>query len=790
MSAIRRIDFETLLIINFITSNLTMSKITLKLFGSKKPEAGYIGWSPVPLTIEGVNTSGSASVVLKSSSVNGSIPRAVFMDQVGAVPADEIKVDLGSDNAKTIFVAGKFQPGERHNGASEDGKDVLIEAAWAEKPQEVAGSLEVMIRVRKDANELSEKARNDFLDALASLNGIGDPDAGGAGKGIYVTDLVGMHVAGADESQHGDSHFLPWHRLYLLDLERLLQEKNPAVSLPYWRFDKPAPNLFTEEFIGGTEAIPNNTPFTPGVSQHRAKFSSSNPISGWKIGEVNGILRSAYFDTKNEAAQGLPGEAVPSQRAFRLINEVATLALGGANEPEFGARRSAFSAMEGTPHGAAHVSFNGHINSVPDAPRDPLFFLLHCNVDRLWALWQFLFYRDTVTDKRSYPYQEKLEIIAHSNGLITGNFPDYYKVVDTPQWPWDSGLSKPGHLRPPGTRSGNFTRSLGGKDLSERPPNLADAIDAYGFHNSINDLGTAYDDVPFGHDRPIGQAAKIITPGSGQQVVLISEYRREFLENIEESENEGEGIDEATREILEVAQNPNEIDELVRIINDHASPINEKISALDILNEVSNFSPQVRSRLPEIINALRGMMTSPHESLRIRSLATLAMRKDEIAQELLMEELKSDKKEEDKLVSTPMAISMLGRDEKAMEASLLLKIAEKPPNQESLIAAVRHMSADQDSFEILKKIMEDDQNSLEVRAMIPEMINNVNAPAFLKSAAQQLQSKGMRHDLVPFLEKGVAGITDVNAKSEVNETKAAILRKFRKDSPESQESND
>ena len=137
-----------------------------------------------------------------------------------------------------------------------------------------------------------------------------------------------------------------------------------------------------------------------------------------------------------------------------------------------------------------------------------------------------------------------------------------------------------------------------------------------------------------------------------------------------------------------------------------------------------------------------------------------------------------------------MAISMLGRDEKAMEASLLLKIAEKPPNQESLIAAVRHMSADQDSFEILKKIMEDDQNSLEVRAMIPEMINNVNAPAFLKSAAQQLQSKGMRHDLVPFLEKGVAGITDVNAESEVNETKAAILRKFRKDSPESQESND
>ena len=738
-----------------------MSKITLKLFGSEKPEAGYIAWSPVPLTIERANPSDGTSVVLKSSSVNGSISRVVFMDQVGAVPKDEIKVEFESDDAKTIriFVAGKFQPGKRHNGASEDRKDVLIEAAWAEKPQKVAGSLKVMIRVRKDANELSEKARNDFLKALASLNGIKEPDSGGAGKGIYVTDFVGMHVAGADETEHGDSHFLPWHRLYLLDLERLLQKVNPAVSLPYWRFDKPAPNLFTKDFIGETVTIPQNTPFTPGVSQHRAKFSSSNPISGWKIGEVNGILRSAYFDTKNEAAQGLPG--------FQLINEVATLALGGAENPDFGTRsrgsRDGFSEMESTPHGAAHVSFNGHINSVPDAPRDPLFFLLHCNVDRLWALWQFLFYRDTVTDKRSYPYQEKLEIIAQSNGLISGYFPDYYKVIDTPQWPWDSGLSKPGNLRPPGTRSGNFTGSLGGKDLSERPPNIADAIDAYGFHNSINDLGTAYDVVPYGHDRPIGQAAKIITQGSGQQVVIISKYRREFLEKIEKSETEGEGIDEATREILEVAQNPNEIDKLVRIINDNASSINEKVSALDTLNNVSNFSPQVRSRLPAIINALRGMMTSPHESLRIRSLATLAMRKDEIAQELLTKELESDKKEEDKLVSTPIAISMLGKDEKAMEASLLLKIAEKPPNQESLIEAVRHMSADQDSFEILKKIMEDDQNSLEVRAMIPEMINNVNAPAFLKSAREQLQSKGIHHDLAPFLEKGIAGITDPDA---------------------------
>ena len=44
---------------------------------------------------------------------------------------------------------------------------------------------------------------------------------------------------------HGFSAFYPWHRAYLLDLERELQNIDPSVSLPYWRFDQPAPGLFT-----------------------------------------------------------------------------------------------------------------------------------------------------------------------------------------------------------------------------------------------------------------------------------------------------------------------------------------------------------------------------------------------------------------------------------------------------------------------------------------------------------------------------------------------------------------
>jgi tyrosinase len=49
-----------------------------------------------------------------------------------------------------------------------------------------------------------------------------------------------------------------------------------------------------------------------------------------------------------------------------------------------------FSWLEINPHGEAHTSINGFLNYVPTAPKDPLFFFLHSNVERFWAKWQVI----------------------------------------------------------------------------------------------------------------------------------------------------------------------------------------------------------------------------------------------------------------------------------------------------------------------------------------------------------------------------------------------------------------
>ena len=320
----------------------------------------------------------------------------------------------------------------------------------------------------------------------------------GPGRGIYVADFVAMHVAGANLSEHGDSHFLPWHRLYLLDLERLLQAIKPTVTLPYWRFDQPAPNLFTEDFMGAMDQIPRDTTVPggepdPGFNTPLARFAVGNPLSRWQIGDVQGIPRTARFNPQTGPANGMifvhPGRPCRFRRSWRKGNTEA-----GRRHPEirktpsWGTSHNLRVSPEWkvTPHGAAHVSFNGPINSVPVAPRDPLFFLLHCNVDRLWALWQHLFERDDRSDRRTYPYQQAGDA-------------DPWEIISARQWPWDGGRSQPDNLLPPGTRKENFTKSDLAVAFPSNSPTLAHAIDPFANRDQDHYLGFGYDDVPYDH---------------------------------------------------------------------------------------------------------------------------------------------------------------------------------------------------------------------------------------------------------------------------------------------------
>jgi tyrosinase len=405
--------------------------------GSSNPNTNYITWSPIPCQIRLTDTDGATTPVTvrlrnQNPSVGGQV---VFFSAVPGVGQDNLDLSLPVSGASiNFFIAGKF------GSPSTADKDAVIEVIEPSSGS-VLSTTPLMVRIRKNANTLTTAERNRFVSAIATLNDRG------MGK---FSDFRNIHTNAGSPEAHFNAGFLPWHRAFLLDLERELQVIDPSVALPYWRFDQPAPNLFTRDFIGVAD------------STGTLGFSASNPLQFWVTDMSPGIIRPPRFNTMTQSAN--------------VIDETTTLALGN--------QYLNFQTMEGDPHGLAHTSFGGFISGISTAAKDPLFFLLHANVDRLWAKWQWFNRRFDVTSTDTYNFL--------GSAVSPGATRIGHNLKDT-MWPWNQITGSP---RPPTAPGGNLPTS----PLVSVPgltPTVGDMIDYQGVVNPPSRLGFDYDDVPF-----------------------------------------------------------------------------------------------------------------------------------------------------------------------------------------------------------------------------------------------------------------------------------------------------
>jgi len=403
--------------------------VELQINNTINSQARFLSWAPSSCRIRVTNPSGAITptVTIRLSSTSAATGGAVvFRNGTTGAFSNTLTLTVPINGTSVpFFVAGKF------GRPSSSNADVRIDARLGTL---LVGSVKVMVRIRKNANDLTPAERDRLISAFAQLNNQG------AGR---FADFRDMHTNVTSPQAHGAPGFLPWHRAYLLDLERELQNIDPTVALPYWRFDQASPSIFTLDFFGVSNSV--------GTVQ----FSPTNPLQFWRTDGVPGINRRPFFAT-NTAPPGLRTEA-------------QTLALGNAYP--------AFRTLEGNPHGSAHTSFGGFISSIGTAARDPLFFLLHCNVDRLWAKWQRQFGRFNPA------------VAASFDGAAN---PVGHNLTDT-MWPWNGITTPP---RPPTAPGG----SLAASPCVSAPgpqPRVSQSLDYQGTVNAVSRLGFDYDDVPF-----------------------------------------------------------------------------------------------------------------------------------------------------------------------------------------------------------------------------------------------------------------------------------------------------
>jgi len=173
-----------------------------------------------------------------------------------------------------------------------------------------------------------------------------------AGDGTNVPDV------------HPNWAFLPWHRVYLYNLEKTLGKlvNNPNFALPYWDWNT------GDSALCGTSHLKVPAPYMGGDATTNSLFDCYRNVS-----------TSSTMD---------PARVGPA-RIATLLNNNNTFDL-------FFGTASTSSAVSPGPHGYVHLFVGNSTNInvakqdmgvLETAARDPLFWAHHANIDRLWELW-------------------------------------------------------------------------------------------------------------------------------------------------------------------------------------------------------------------------------------------------------------------------------------------------------------------------------------------------------------------------------------------------------------------
>jgi tyrosinase len=251
--------------------------------------------------------------------------------------------------------------------------------------------------VRKNATSLSEQEKEAFVEGLLALKRQGRYD-----------EYVHMHHATMIPSvwpfeprdpnyrtgMHRGPSFLPWHREFLLQVEMDLRTIDSSISIPYWDWtadaampDPSASPIWDENFLGGNGIESDDWrvasgPFAFSKGNWPIPKGHDGPALRRQFGvwtptlpttqDLTLAMSEIFYDTPNFNSS-------PFTIGFRNRLEGWVTQRGDSRV------RTAGSQL----HNRVHVWVGGSMLPMT-SPNDPVFFLHHCFVDKVWADWQSL----------------------------------------------------------------------------------------------------------------------------------------------------------------------------------------------------------------------------------------------------------------------------------------------------------------------------------------------------------------------------------------------------------------
>jgi len=206
-------------------------------------------------------------------------------------------------------------------------------------------------------------------------------------------DFQGLHINLTDEI-HLVGQFLPWHRRFLKVYETSLREECGYTGAhPYWNWSLDVDNTNTivhSPVFDPATGFGGNGINVPGYAGPHGNLSV---IPGWTGG---GCITDGPFANYNLSLG--PGTAVTNHCLQRGFNQFAPPFLNStsvANTMAMSTFETFRIELEGTPitpifkiHDGGHLAIGGEMVDRYSSPGDPLFYLHHANLDRIWWNWE------------------------------------------------------------------------------------------------------------------------------------------------------------------------------------------------------------------------------------------------------------------------------------------------------------------------------------------------------------------------------------------------------------------
>lgn len=245
--------------------------------------------------------------------------------------------------------------------------------------------------VRPNQRNLNGSQRQRFVAAVKAMKNQGIYD-------VYVAWHMEAMMAQPMLAHQGPA-FLPWHRQYIRMFEQDLGAAdlslggNGDLTLPYWNWT--VDNVTTPTGIKGR--IWGNKFMGPngvgGVSLRvtTGPFATNNPAGNWPLNIID--QGTANF-LQRDFATSVP--SLPTPQQVTQVRQVTTYDAApwdaSSNLRTFRNMLEGWVALSPTApppqmHNRVHVWVGGTMQGGA-SPNDPIFFLNHCNVDRIWARWQ------------------------------------------------------------------------------------------------------------------------------------------------------------------------------------------------------------------------------------------------------------------------------------------------------------------------------------------------------------------------------------------------------------------